>query len=132
MGKDKRDLLVFGYGLGTIAFVFAVVGVLKHGVNLSQMVLIFCGGVFVLVAAIDWTALRLGYCIWMRVAHIVGSIVTFMILGAVFVVVFCPIGIFLRMIGKDFLNRRISRTLKTYWLPRPKSVENKERYYQQF
>ena len=132
MNKEKKDLLVFGYGLGVIAAVFGIGGFLKHGLQLAPVVLLVCSAVFVGVTALDWTALRPGYKGWMKVAHLIGGVVTTVILGAVFFLLFAPIGLFFRLIGKDHLERKLDPLVKTYWHKRPQESFQKERYQQQF
>ncbi|MBF0594968.1 MAG: hypothetical protein HQL22_08360 [Candidatus Omnitrophica bacterium] len=132
MNKEKKELLVFGYGLGVVAFLFGGIGIVKHGLHSPQMVFLICGAIFAGVSTLDWTALRPGYRGWMKGTAIIGGIVTCCVLGAVFMLVFAPVGIILRVIGKDFLQRKFNRSQKTYWQPRLTPAESAERYYQQF
>ena len=76
MDKSQKDLLVFGYGLGVIAAFFAIAGTLKHGFGPAQAVLSACAVVFSVVTACRWEALRPGYAGWMKVAHLIGGVVT--------------------------------------------------------
>ncbi len=132
MDKEKKDLLVFGYGLSAIAFIFGFTGVLKHGLQPSSFILVVCGVVFLVVTILHWPSLRFGYKGWMKVAHFAGSIVTMFILSGVFFLLFTPMGIFFRLIGKDFLERKVDREGATYWHRRGSGVLSKERYGQQF
>jgi len=43
-----------------------------------------------------------------------------------------PIGIVMRMLGKDFLGKRIDKKGKTYWIKREQKVYVKERYEKMF
>jgi uncharacterized membrane protein len=132
MEKEKKDLLFFGYGLGLIAFVFATGGLIKHGLQIAPIVLFTCSVVFITVTTLHWPSLRPGYRGWMKVAHLIGSVVTTLILSVVFFLLFAPIGIFFRLIGKDFLERKIDRKALSYWHQRPSMAFQKERYEQQF
>ncbi|MBF0619983.1 MAG: hypothetical protein HQL19_07440 [Candidatus Omnitrophica bacterium] len=132
MDKSQRDLLVFGYGLAVISAIFGVMGALKHGIGLPQVVLGACAIVFCGVTAIQWEALRPGYKGWMKVAHLIGTVVTTAILGVVFFGVFAPVGILFRLIGKDHLERKFDRAAASYWHKRPIAEPDPERYKQQY
>lgn len=132
MDKSKRDLLVFGYGLGLIAVVFGIGGGLKHGLSWAPVTFLICAVVFISVTAFNWEALKPGYRGWMKVAHLIGGVVTTVILGAVFFLLFAPIGILFRLIGKDHLERKWDKAARTYWHARPTEALSKERYQQQF
>lgn len=132
MDKQRRDLLVFGYGLGIIALVFAAGGMIKHGLGWPQIVLLGCAGIFFPVTLFCPSALLPGYRGWMRAAHGIGAVVTTVILTAVFVLVFTPFGLFFRLIGKDHLQRKLDRKAESYWHKRPGGDRPKEDYLKQF
>ena len=132
MDKEHKDLLVFGYGLGIIAAIFGVGGFFKHGLQPAVIVLMLCSIIFVGVTTFDWQALRPGYKGWMKVAHLIGTVVTTLILAAVFFAVFTPVAIALKIAGKDHLARRVNRSAKSYWRARPVAESSRERYWQQF
>lgn len=132
MNREKRDMLVFGYGLGLIAAFFGVGGYLKHGMTLAQIVLLTCSVFLVCATSLDWTALRPAYKGWMKAAHAIGSVVTTLVLVLVFVICFVPVGVVLKIIGKDHLDRRWDRAASSYWCKRPQDEFSKDRYSQQF
>jgi len=132
MDKQKRDLQVFGYGLAVIAALFGIGGALKHGFALAPAVLMTCSVIFAAVTALDYKALEPGYRGWMKVAYMIGTTVTMVILGAVFFLVFTPVGLFLKLLGKDHLDRKFGPAAKSYWIKRAEAVFRKERYRQQF
>jgi hypothetical protein len=132
MNKEKRDLTVFGYGLGIISVIFGTGSILKHGANPAGVVLLICCVVFVSVTALHWQALRPGYAGWMKVAHFIGGIVTTVILTAVFFLVFTPVALVIKLAGKDHLDRKIDSATPSYWHKRPAFDGNMERYKQQF
>jgi len=132
MNKNKKDLLVFGYGLGLIALVSSIGGTLRHGFGPAQAVLVACALVFVIVTALQWEALKPGYTGWMKVAHVIGGIISTFILSVVYFFIFTPVGIILKLFGKDHLERKIDRHAKTYWRSRPQEEVDKEKHLQQF
>ncbi len=132
MNKEQKDLLFFGCGLTLISLIFGVGGALKHGLMGSSITLFICSAIFLVVTACHWPSLKTGYGLWMRAAHFIGSIVTAVILSLVFLLLFAPLGVLFRLIGKDFLNRTIDRNAKTYWHQRVKAAFQKESCEQQF
>ena len=77
-------------------------------------------------------ALRPTYWLLMKVAHALGWFNTRLILIVLFYLVFTPIGLVLRLFGKDLLNRKIDPEAKSYWIPRPKEPFDEKRYERQF
>ena len=132
MDKEKKNLLVFGYGLGVIAAIFGIAGFLKHGVQPVQGVFLLCSVIFTSVTALNWQALRPGYRGWMKVAHVIGTVMTTVVLTTVFFAVFTPVAVALKVMDKDHLGRKADRTAKSYWRRRPAVELEKQRYLQQF
>ena len=132
MDKEKKNLLVFGYGLGAISATFGIAGFLKHGAQPVQAVFLLCSVIFTSVTALNWQALRPGYRGWMKVAHVIGAAVTTVVLATVFFVVFTPVAAALRAMGRDHLGRKADRTAKSYWRRRPSVEREKQSYKQQF
>jgi hypothetical protein len=56
--------------------------------------------------------------VWMPVAHAIARAMTWLLLTAVFVLVFTPYGIVMRALGKDPLERKIDRSRASYWITR--------------
>lgn len=132
MDKEKKNLLVFGYGMGILAAVFAMAGYLKHGAQPVQAVFLICSVIFTSVTALKREALKPGYRGWMKVAHGIGALVTTLVLATVFFAVFTPVAAILRGMGKDYLGRKADRTANSYWHSRSETEREKQRYLQQF
>jgi len=59
---------------------------------------------------------------WMAFGHVLGWINSRIILGVVFFVVVTPIGLVMRLFGKDLLRMRTPKT-STYWIQRDKPLD---------
>ncbi len=70
------------------------------------------------------------YLGWMRAVYPIGWVISHLMLGLVYFVVMTPIGLFMRMIGRDALNLPFDRGANTYWTPRKRA--SSERYFRQF
>lgn len=71
-------------------------------------------GVFAGAGLVLPGALRPIYYVWMKLGHALGWINTRIILGVVFFVLFAPIALLLRLLGKDPLKRRLDRETGSY------------------
>jgi hypothetical protein len=58
--------------------------------------------------------------IWMRVAHVMGAIVTRVLLFATYFLLITPMGLLMRLFGKDSLQVRAEPTRQSFWI----EVEN--------
>ena len=59
--------------------------------------------------------------LWFKFGELLGSMVAPIVMGIVFFVVITPIGLFMKMIGKDLLNDKYNNKNKSYWINREKS-----------
>ena len=69
--------------------------------------------------------------IWMAFAVVFGWVMTRIILSALFFFIITPIGIFTRLIGKDFLFLK-HRDENSYWNKRDRTHEFNQNYEKQF
>jgi len=71
------------------------------------------------------------YVAWMGLAFPIGWTVSHVMMLAVFYLVLTPIGLTMRLCGRDPMQRQLDREAKTCWLPRsPRKVLKS--YFQQF
>ena len=63
--------------------------------------------------------------LWMRIGIFLGAIVSPIVMGIVYFGVITPIGIILKLFGKDVLNLKIDKNKNTYWtLKKKDSLKN--------
>ena len=65
---------------------------------------------------------------WIKLGEILGRIVAPIVMGFIFFIIITPIGIFMRLIGKDLLNTKFNKN-KSYWIKRAKNVETMKRQF---
>ncbi len=58
--------------------------------------------------------------LWFKFGILLGSIVSPIVMGAVFFIVVTPIGVIMRFAGKDLLRINKNKTISTYWIDRDK------------
>jgi hypothetical protein len=70
------------------------------------------------------------YLIWMYAAYPIGFVVSHLVLGITFYGLLTPLGLAMKLVGYDPLQRRL-RTGTTYWVP-CEPVIDKKQYFRQF
>ena len=65
---------------------------------------------------------------WMTLAFILGWVNTRLLLGAFYYLVLTPIGLIMRLAGKDLLGKKIDRSATTYWIKREPEPLDQKRY----
>ena len=58
---------------------------------------------------------------WIKFGELLGRIVAPEVMAAVYFIIITPIGLFMRLIGKDLLNKKFSKN-NSYWIKREKDV----------
>ena len=53
--------------------------------------------------------------LWMRLGILLGAIVSPIVMGIVYFAVITPIGLIMKLFGKDVLNLKLDKNKKTYW-----------------
>jgi len=62
--------------------------------------------------------------IWLKIGEILGSIVAPIFMSLVYFITVLPIGVMMRILGKDLLQPKPDKTIKSYWIVRDKPVES--------
>lgn len=113
---DKQNLQAFGKNsaigfviIGTILFLF------KKDVYLYFWI---AAGIFALLTLVAPKILKVVYITSMRIADPIGWVMSRVILSIFFFLIMTPIGLLLRLFGKDLLNQKIDKNVKSYWIPK--------------
>ena len=61
--------------------------------------------------------LKRAEALWMAFAERLGAVVTFLVMMITYFVIVTPIGLFLRLIGKDILSLKLDKNRQSYWEP---------------
>jgi len=123
--KPVNNLWIF-------VFQLAVIGIkVQRGTGIVPMVLI--GFSVAMLVITIWRVERLQgfYTYWMKVVQGIGTVVSAIILSLMFYLVFAPVGLILRLLRKDLLNRKLEPEKESYWIKR-EYVFDKDNYKRQF
>ena len=132
MDKTKKNLLVFGYGLGVILTFFSTRLWIKYGPNGKSYVFVCLALIFVLITIFRLDVLKVIYNRWMKVAGFIGHHVSLVLLIIIFYVVFGIPGLVLRLLRKDLLNQEWDLKQTSYWIKKQKTEFSQENYRRQF
>jgi hypothetical protein len=69
---------------------------------------------------------------WMKFAHYLAWLNTRILLGLFYYLVITPVGVIMRLFGKDFIDEKIDRKTRSYWAIREKAETTKDRYERLF
>jgi hypothetical protein len=122
--EDAREWRKFG--LGSAAVLAAALGVLawRGTVPRPAATVLLAGLALVAVLALARPAWFRGpYRGGMRLSHLLGQIVAPVVLGLIFLLVLTPLGLLLRLLGKDLLRLRRNSAATSYWQPPPPSSD---------
>jgi hypothetical protein len=126
----RKEVRKFGFLFGVIGGLLAA----YLGYRQNPLWPWFLGGgvLFAALGLIAWKLLKPVYILWMKFAYILAWVNTRIILTLFFFLVITPVGVLMRLFGRDFLNERIAKSAKTYWIPREPSPTDKSRYERLF
>jgi len=72
------------------------------------------------------------YLVWMVITRTIAFLVTTLVLSLVFYIGFTVIGLIMRLLGKNPLDRKFDRNADSYWIRRDPYSFSQEHYERQF
>ena len=66
--------------------------------------------------------------IWTKFGEALGRIIAPIAMGVVYFIIITPIGLFMRLIGKDLLRTKFSKN-KSYWIKREQNIGSMKRQF---
>ena len=128
---SHKDLRIFGL---TILIGFAIIGGIGFffgKIEFAKWAWILSGLVCLLAVTVPPIA-KPFYWIWMGIAFVMGSIISFLIVALIYYFIITPVGLFMKIIGRDALKlKKKSFSGNTYWHDHP-DISKKESYERLF
>ena len=114
IGSNRNFGLVF-------FFVFLIVGFwpLLNG-EVPKIWSLIIAVIFLILGLMNSKILTPLKILWFKFGLFLGGIVSPIVMGIVFFFVITPIGLFMKLIGKDLLNNKLDNNKKSYWIIRDK------------
>jgi hypothetical protein len=135
--ESKQDEIVAGpsdrnFGI-TMAAVFALIGGVGLYKGSSHAPLWLCiSAIFAGLTLWRPQSLNVANRAWLKLGLLMYRVVNPVIMAVLFFGAILPIGLLMRLFGKDFLKLERDRSLPTYWLPRADPRPPSESMRQQF
>lgn len=128
---DRKGLREFGEAALAMMTVLGIAMVLLGRISPATALWFCASGLAVYVASRAWAPLVLPvYLALMGLSWPIGYVVSHVVMSIAFFLVFTPIGLIMRLCGRDPLSRRLQRG-KSYWQPH-RSPTSARQYFNQF
>ena len=128
---SRKELRVFSLLLILFGAIVAAVLYRRLESQTPSAVALLVTGTIGLAGLALPTSVRPVYIVWMALAFPIGWTVSHVMMLAVFFLVLTPIGLAMRLCGRDPMQRQLEPEAKTYWLPRSRRSDLKS-YFRQF
>ena len=66
--------------------------------------------------------------VWVKFGELLGRIIAPIVMALIYFIIVTPIGLFMRLIGKDLLNLKFSKA-NTYWIKREKKIGSMKKQF---
>lgn len=128
MEKEKRDIRIVFLIFSLLSAIFA--WKFYHSILSYVFMALFLFLLFIIV--FTPLTLRPVFQLWLKIAHTIGRFNTQLFMSLVFLVIFMPIGLVMRLFGRDPMKRKM-QVQGTYWEPYElEGLKDKSRYERQF
>ncbi len=118
----KYDLKMFGLIWATIFIVVGLLPLLK-GSDMKIWAVVL-SSIFFAISFIKPQILIQFYKIWMKFGEFIGGIMSKVMMFVLYFGFFTPISLFLKLIGKDLLDKKIDKSVESYYIKRETQPES--------
>ena len=121
----------FGILFSFIFLVLSLYFYLHHKNTATVIILIFLSLVFLLTSLVKPSILKPLNVFWMSFGLFLGMIISPIVIGFIFYLIFSPLGIFMKLFGRDELRIK-RRSVISYWKKRESESVKPESFKNQF
>lgn len=128
---NRKNLMVFGFLLGLFTILLGLgVRYQWEAPSAGRWIWLVGTGLTVLYFLIPPLRRPL-YLGWIYATFPLGWTISYLLMGLIYYGVLTPIGLALRLLGKDALEKKIEREDSSYWIEHPTETDS-SRYFRQF
>ena len=122
-GSERSFGIVF-------AIVFLLIGIypLTDGSEIRLWSLIIAL-IFFMLAYVAPQYLSVPNKLWFKLGFLLGAVVSPIVMALIYYSTVVPIGIFMKLLGKDLLNKKLDNSAKTYWIERDQPVGSMKKQF---
>lgn len=114
MEKSQRNGRKFGLTMAGAATAFALLALYRHRPT-TALVLGAMAALFAVFALTVPKLLEPIEAVWMALAQVLGDVNTKILLSVMYFLVFTPVGLLMRLFGRDTMNQRRRAGVGTNW-----------------
>lgn len=130
LDQTKKSLRNFALTISAVLFVIAVLVFLFSEYPQRSYYFAVIALFILIIGLTSPLLLKPFHTLWMGIALIVGWFISRILLTVIFFIVLTPIGLFMRLLGKDPLDKKIEPEKQSYWIKKQKT--SPPRYDKQF
>jgi len=127
----RKQVRTFGIGLIVILSIIAGLQIYLGRLEVSIGLFSACAVILVMLV-LSPTILTPLYQLMLVVSKAIGVVMTPIVLGLVFYLVFAPVGILLRLVRRDILDRKFNINSGSYWKAKEATRDDLGRYERQY
>ena len=115
--KQKQIKISSNKSFGLVFFVIFIIIALWPLLNDGNIRIwsIIVSIIFLILGLLNSKILTPFNKLWMRLGALLGIIVSPIVMGVVYFGIITPIGLIMKLFGKDVLNLKLDKNKKTYW-----------------
>jgi len=125
-----KQLREFGFVVGGVLLILG--GIAQFRGKAVGPYFLVPGALLALAAAMFPKVLGPLQKVWMGLALVIGFFMSRVVLFVLFFLVLTPIGLLMRLFGKDMLDERLDKAGRSYWIERTEKQKAKESYENQY
>ncbi len=130
--KPSRNELRFFAGLQLVFFaIVACLLYMRFGWTTPAVVILPISALLAIVGAIWPAVLNPMYVIWMAAAFPIGWVVSHLLMAMIFYLLVTPVGLIMRLLGRDPLDSKFDKNANSYWKQR-ETRDSMDRYFRQY
>ena len=127
---DKSDWKKFGITMGIILTIIGFFLLWEKNNYFEYS--FFLAAAFFIPGLFLPSVLKPVYKAWMALSVVMGFIMTRVIMVIIFYLIVTPLGLIASLTGKNFLDMKIDKSVKSYWIVKEKMQKVKADYERQF
>jgi len=128
--SGDKELREFGLVVGGVLVLFGAIAMWRGKIFYPYLYAV--GSILIIFGAAAPAALKPLQKAWMALAILIGFFMSRLLLAGLFYGVMTPIGLIMRLFGKDILDERIEKGRASYWLPLSPERKAREHYEKQY
>ncbi|MGO9018853.1 MAG: SxtJ family membrane protein [Syntrophobacteraceae bacterium] len=127
---NENELRTFAITISVILGMLGGLILLRKGQ--AGLILVAIGAILFIVGVAWPKSLAIPHKVWMTISIVLGFITSHIVLALVYYIVLTPIGLFMRIMGKDRLTLRFDPMIDSYWIKRKDKEWSMEKYEKMF